>query len=165
LIGRLIEAMEGRQMFNGNAALEALADRLADDIGTAPRWIDPTNRDREVAKQAEDIVNRSGLAGRVITEYHQRRKALEERPGCCMRLQFVGWLNTSTRPPQVRLEHPVPGANGSLCVVAIDEDGNFRREKIGTMRSGKPSLERSTETEFGQPIFLVEPPSKPATVP
>lgn len=165
LIGRLIEAMEGQQMFTGIQALETLADRLADDIGTAPRWIDPENRDHEVAKEAEDIVNRSGLVGKVIAEYHQRRKALEERPGCCVRLKFIGWLNSSTTPHQLRLGNPVPDANGKLYVVAIDDDGAFHRETIGTIRSGTPTLAWAAANQFGQPVFLMQPPDKSATDP
>jgi hypothetical protein len=160
LLGLVVDALEERAMFAESEPLLKLSDRIADDVGSAPRWVDPENRDEEVAKAADSIINKEPLVARVIQDYRDRRAALESRPEFIRQIIFHGWLDKRAGVEELRVRRDSRGADGGLYVVTTGEDG-FEFVAIGRTREGKPTLDAKPRLTFGQPVFLAAPTEGP----
>jgi hypothetical protein len=155
LINRVVDALKERAIFAESEPLLKLADRIADEVGRAPRWIDPENRDEDVALKAERIVTKTDLVASVIQDYGERRAALERRPLFSSRIIFHGWLDKQRGVDELRTHRDVRAADGVLCVVRTGKDG-FELVGIGQNRGGKAILDHKPWLTFGQPVFLAD---------
>lgn len=149
-------------LYRADAEASDLLNRLLDDVGPTPIWIDPERRESAKGEAASRILG-SGSVKKIIEAFEVRREKALTPPATCRRLRFIGWLARNDSWLTLHVVAKDERLNRSqLCIVLPPtgsdgrKDAAFRYHDVQPGECSQSWESRKPWAAFSRPVFATE---------